>query len=141
MTKNNKKHDIQPADGKLGVLLPGMGAVTSTFIAGVELFKKGLGQPIGSATELARIRLGKRYERRNPLIKEFVPLTEMKDLVFGGWDIFSDDMSVAAAKAGVLPADMLRPIEKELSDITPMPASFDPSFIKNLSGTNVKKGT
>src|SRR5271155_5074607 len=127
------KRTIPPADGKLGVLLPGRGAVTSTFIAGVELMKKGLGRPIGSATQMQRIRLGKRYEKRNPLIKDFVPLANMEDLVFGGWDLFEDDMAVAAKKAGVLPGDMLRPIEKELSAIRPMSAAFDPRFVVNLS--------
>jgi myo-inositol-1-phosphate synthase len=133
------KRTIPPAEGKLGVLLPGMGAVTSTFIAGVELMKKGLGRPIGSATQLQRIRLGKRYEKRNPLIKDFVPLADVKDLVFGGWDLFSDDVYTAARKAGVLPDDMLRQIADELSEIRPMSAAFDPNYVKNLSGNNLKK--
>jgi myo-inositol-1-phosphate synthase len=134
------KRSIPAADGKLGVLLPGMGAVTSTFIAGVELMKKGLGRPFGSATQMQRIRLGKRYEKRNPLIKDFVPLADVKDLVFGGWDLFSDDMYTAARKAGVLADDMLRPIADELSAIRPMSAAFDPNFVKNLTGNNLKKG-
>src|SRR5271155_703611 len=93
------KRTIPPAKGKLGVLLPGMGAVTSTFIAGVELVKKGLGKPIGSLTQMQTIRLGKRYENRAPLIKDFAPLASLEQLVFGGWDLFPDDMWTAASKA------------------------------------------
>ena len=131
---------IEPCRGKLGVLLPGMGAVTSTFIAGVELYKKGLGHLAGSVTQLQRIRLGKRYENRRPLIREFVPLQSVEGLVFGGWDIFPDDMHRAATKAGVLPEERLRPIQEELSAIRPMPGVFDQSFVKNLQGTHVKAG-
>jgi myo-inositol-1-phosphate synthase len=136
------KHDsrIPPAKGKLGVLLPGMGAVTSTFIAGVELVKKGLGKPVGSVTQLQTIRLGKRYENRAPLIKDFVPLATLDQLVFGGWDLFPDDAFTAASKAGVLDAAQLAPVKKELSAIKPMTAVFDPSYIKNLKATNAKKG-
>src|SRR6266571_3685817 len=123
MSKQNSR--ISPAKGKLGILLPGMGAVTSTFIAGVELFKKGLGKPIGSLTQLQTIRLGKRYENRNPLIKEFVPLAELADLVFGGWDLFPDNMWDAAMKAGVLQEHQLAPVKKELEAIKPMPAVSD----------------
>lgn len=136
------KHDsrIPPAKGKLGVLLPGMGAVTSTFIAGVELAKKGLGKPVGSVTQLQTIRLGKRYENRAPLIKDFVPLASLDQLVFGGWDLFPDDAFTAATKAGVLDAAQLAPVKKELSAVKPMTAVFDPSYIKNLKATNAKKG-
>src|SRR6478609_9319390 len=116
---NKQASRIQPAKGKLGVLLPGMGAVTSTFIAGVELVKKGLGSPVGSLTQLQTIRLGKRYENRNPLIKDFVPLAGLKDLVFGGWDLFPDNMWEAAIKAGVLERHQLEPIKKELESIKP----------------------
>ena len=130
---------IIPAKGKLGVLLPGMGAVTSTFIAGVELSKKGLGQPIGSLTQLQCIRLGKRYEDRNPLIKDFVPLAKLADLVFGGWDLFSDDMYEAALKAGVLDRTQLEPVKKELEAVKPMAAVSDPTYIKNLKPTHFKK--
>jgi myo-inositol-1-phosphate synthase len=135
------KHDsrIPPAKGKLGVLLPGMGAVTSTFIAGVELIKKGLGKPVGSVTQLQTIRLGKRYEKRSPLIKEFVPLASLEQLVFGGWDLFPDDMWTAALKAGVLDEHRLAPVRKELEAVKPMPAVFDASYIKNLKGTHCKK--
>ncbi|MDE2142332.1 MAG: inositol-3-phosphate synthase [Elusimicrobia bacterium] len=136
------RHDnrIPPAKGKLGVLLPGMGAVSSTFIAGVELVKKGLGKPVGSVTQLQTIRLGKRYENRAPLIKDFVPLASLNQLVFGGWDFFTDDMFVAATKAGVLDAAQLAPIKKELEAIKPMSAIYDPAYIKNIKAANPKKG-
>ena len=131
---------IPSAKGKLGVLLPGMGAVTSTFIAGVELVKKGLGKPVGSLTQLQTIRLGKRYENRTPLIKDFVPLAALDQLVFGGWDFFSDDMFVAATKAGVLDAAQLAPVQKELASIKPMAAVYDPAYIRNIKAANPKKG-
>ncbi len=136
------KHDsrIQSAKGKLGILLPGMGAVSSTLIAGVELIKKGLGTPVGSVTQMQAIRLGKRYENRSPLIKDFVPLASLEQLVFGGWDFFSDDMFVAATKCGVLEAAKLAPIKKELSAIKPMSAIYDPAYIKNIKALNPKKG-
>ena len=136
------KHDsrIRPAKGKLGVLLPGMGAVTSTFIAGVELTKKGLGKPIGSVTQLQTIRLGKRYENRSPLIKDFVPLASLEQLVFGGWDLFPDDMYTAAMKAGVLTEAQLAPVKKELEAIKPMTSVTDSNYIKNLTPTHGKKG-
>ena len=130
---------IAPAQGKLGILLPGMGAVTSTFIAGIELIKKGVSLPFGSLTQMQTIRLGKRYENRAPLIKEFVPLAELSDLAFGGWDIFEDSMHEAALKAGVLPESLLRPVRKELEAIRPWPAAFDQSYVRNLGGTHVKK--
>ena len=137
-----KKHDsrIPPAKGQLGVLLPGMGAVSSTFIAGVELAKKGLGKPIGSLTQLQAIRLGKRYENRSPLIKDFVPLASLSQLVFGGWDFYTDDMFVAATKAGVLNAAQLAPVRNELSAIKPMSAIYDPTYIKNIKATSPKRG-
>jgi myo-inositol-1-phosphate synthase len=116
-----------------------MGAVTSTFIAGVELCKKGLGKPIGSVTQLQTIRLGKRYESRNPLIKDFVPLASLENLVFGGWDLFADNMWEAAIKAGVLQEHQLAPVKKELEAIKPMPAVSDTAYIKNLKPTHFKK--
>jgi myo-inositol-1-phosphate synthase len=137
---NKHSSRIPPAKGKLGVLLPGMGAVTSTFIAGVELVKKGLGKPIGSLTQLQTIRLGKRYENRAPLIKDFVPLASLDQLVFGGWDFFADDMFVAATKAGVLDAAQLAPVQKELAAIKPMSAVYDPAYIKNIKAAHPKKG-
>jgi len=136
----NKKIDVAPAKGKLGVLIPGMGAVTSTLIAGVELAKKGLGQPFGSVSQMQRIRLGKRYENRNPLIKDFVPLADTEDMVFGGWDIFPESMYEVALNAGVLPPSMLESVRDELSMIKPMPAVFDQYYVKNLSPKKIKKG-
>jgi myo-inositol-1-phosphate synthase len=130
---------IQPASGKLGVLLPGMGAVSTTFMAGVELVRKGKSQPVGSLTQLGTIRLGKRTEGRSPQIKKFVPLAELKDLSFGGWDIFKDTAYQAAAKAGVLNAQDLEKVKPFLSDIKPMKAVFDREYVKKLDGTHVKK--
>ena len=117
-----------------------MGAVTSTFIAGVELVKKGLGQPIGSLTQLQTIRLGKRYENRAPLIKDFVPLAGLSDIVWGGWDLFPDTVYEAAIKAGVLQEHQLAPVKKELEAVKPMTAVSDPMYIKNLKPTHAKKG-
>ncbi len=134
------KRTIKPAEGKLGILLPGMGAVTSTFIAGIELMKKGLATAKGSLSQLQTIRLGKRYENRNPLIKDFVPLAKVNDLVFGGWDIFEDSMWEACLNAGVLSETQIRPVKKELEGIIPMPAVFDQDFIRNLKPQQVKKG-
>jgi len=130
---------ITPAKGKLGVLLPGMGAVSTTFIAGVELIRRGLAEPIGSLTQMGTIRLGKRTEYRIPKIKEFVPLAELKDLTFGGWDIFPDNAYQAAQKAGVLSPQDLEKVKGFLSGIKPMPAVFDPRYVRRLDGTNVKK--
>lgn len=136
----NKKIEVAPAKGKLGVLIPGMGAVTSTLIAGVELAKKGLGKPFGSVSQMQRIRLGKRYENRNPFIKEFVPLAGMEDIVFGGWDIFPESMYEVAINAGVLHPSQLEPVKDELSLIKPMPAVFDQYYVKNLTPKKIKKG-
>jgi myo-inositol-1-phosphate synthase len=132
--------DIKPAAGKLGVLTPGMGAVTTTFVAGVHAVLKGYGKPIGSLTQMGTIRLGKRTEKRVPLIKDFVPLSGLGDLVFGGWDIFEDDMYAAAVNAGVLEKTTLGGIKTELENVKPMPAVFDPNYVKRLSGIHVKKG-
>jgi myo-inositol-1-phosphate synthase len=130
---------IEPARGKLGVLMPGMGAVTTTFIAGVELVRRGLAQPIGSLTQMGTIRLGKRTEYRTPTIKEFVPLAQLDDLVFGGWDIFPDNAYQAAGKAGVLEARHLDKVKRFLSGIKPMRAVFDSNYVRRLEGTHVKK--
>jgi len=132
--------DIKPADGKLGVLTPGMGAVATTFVAGVHAVRQGHGKPIGSLTQMGTIRLGKRTEKRVPLIKDFVPLTGLQDMVFGGWDIFEDDMYAAAVNAGVLERTTLDSIKSELEKVKPMPAVFDQNYVKRLSGTNVKNG-
>ncbi len=135
-----KPTKIEAPKGKLGVLTPGMGAVSTTFMAGVELVRKGKAQPTGSLTQLSTIRLGKRTEGRSPLIHDFVPLGKLQDLVFGGWDIFPDNAYEAASKAGVLDAHHLDEVEGFLSKIRPMPAAFDQNYVKNLSGKNVKKG-
>jgi len=131
---------IAPVTGRLGVLLPGMGAVASTFMAGVELFKLGKGHLVGSLTQNGRIRLGKRYEGRAPLLGEFVPLDRPENLVFGGWDLFPDNVWEAQKKAGVLPTPMLEPVKASLEAIRPMKAAFDPAFLKNLHGTHIKEG-
>src|SRR5712692_9314825 len=130
---------IAPPKGKLGVLLPGMGAVSTTFMAGVELVRRGEALPVGSLTQMGAIRLGKRTEGRSPRIKDFVPLADLKDIVFGGWDIFPDDAYEAAAKCGVLDSKDLDKVKKFLSGIRPMNAAFDQSYVKNLQGTNVKR--
>ncbi|MFC1577569.1 inositol-3-phosphate synthase [Thermodesulfobacteriota bacterium] len=135
-----KETEIRPADGKLGVLTPGMGAVATTFVAGVYAVRQGHGKPIGSLTQMGTIRLGKRTEKRVPLIKDFVSLSGLNDLVFGGWDIFEDDMYAAAVNAGVLERKTLDSIRPELENIRPMPAVFDQNYVKRISGTNVKKG-
>lgn len=133
------KVNIEKPTGKLGVLIPGMGAVTSTLIAGVELAKKGLGSPYGSVTQMQRIRLGKRYENKHPLLKDFIPFADMKDMVFTGWDPIKDDMYETAVKAGVLDAAMLEPIKKELKAIKPLPAVFDNAYVKNIKAEQIKK--
>jgi len=132
--------EILPASGKLGVLTPGLGAVSTTFMAGVIAVLKGLGQPIGSLTQMGTIRLGKRTDKRVPRIKAFVPLAEMADLVFGGWDIFEDNGYEAACKARVLDTGLLERIRSELESIHPMAAVFDRRYVKRLDGTHVKKG-
>ena len=135
-----KQTRIAPAEGKLAVLLPGMGAVATTFIAGVEATRRGLGKPIGSLTQMAHIRLGKRSEKRWAMIKDLVPLATLDDLVFGGWDPIPDDAYTAASKAKVLSQDLLSPMSEYLSTIRPMPAVFDHSWVKRLDGKNVKTG-
>src|SRR5260370_5933808 len=135
-----KTADIQPATGKLGVMIPGMGAVATTFVAGVEAVRKGFGSPIGSLTQMGTIRLGKRTEGRSPKVKEFVPLAGLNDLVFTGWDPFEDDMYTAARKAGVLERELLDKAKPFLSSIRPRPAVFDRNYVKKLDGHNVKKG-
>ena len=131
---------IDAPQGRLGVLLIGLGAVSTTFIAGVEAIKKGLGKPIGSLSQMGTIRLGKRTENRIPKISEFVPLAEMEDLVYGAWDIFEDDAYTAALKAGVLEPDLLRQVKSELEAIKPMKAVFDSRYVKKLKGSHVKDG-
>jgi myo-inositol-1-phosphate synthase len=135
-----KQAEISPAEGKLGVLLVGLGAVSTTFIAGVEAIKKGFAQPIGSLTQMGTVRLGKRTDNRVPLIKDFVPLAQLKDLVFGAWDIFPDSAYDAALNAGVLEKELLGQLKEPLRKLKPMKAVFDQSYVKRLSGTNVKTG-
>jgi myo-inositol-1-phosphate synthase len=134
-----KPGKIAPAKGKLGILLPGMGAVATTFMAGVELVRKGKAQPVGSLTQLGTIRLGKRTENNSPKVKEFVPLADLDDLVFGGWDIFKDNAYEAASNAGVLSKEDLLKVKPFLSKIKPMKAAFDREYVKRLDGTYVKK--
>jgi myo-inositol-1-phosphate synthase len=131
---------IKPADGKVGICLVGLGAVSTTTIAGIMAVRKGLAKPIGALTEMGTVRLGKRTEGRSPAIREFVPLAGLHDLVFGGWDIFEDDCFEAATTAGVLDASLLAKIKDELSAIKPWPAVFDRQYVKRLDGPNVKKG-
>jgi myo-inositol-1-phosphate synthase len=131
---------IEKSDGKLGVLLPGMGAVATTFIAGCLLARRGLAEPVGSLTQLGTIRLGKRTENRVPKIKEFVPLADLDQLVFAGWDIFPESAYEAAVHARVLEQRHLDPIREELEKIKPMPAVFYPEYVKRLHGTHVKTG-
>ncbi len=129
---------IAPAEGKLGVLIPGIGAVSTTFIAGVEAVKRGLGLPVGSLTQLATIRLGKRTDGRSPYIKDFVPLAGLDDLVFGGWDIYSDTAYEAAAKAQVLEKSLLDQVKEPLQAIQPMKAVFDHEYVRRIDGPNKK---
>ena len=137
---SSRQSDIAPAKGKLGIMIPGMGAVATTFVAGVEAVRKGLAAPIGSLTQMGTVRLGKRTEGRSPKIKEFVPLAALDDLVFTGWDIFEDDMYAAASKAGVLESGLLNQIKPMLQSVKPRRAVFDHNYIKNIDGPNVKKG-
>jgi myo-inositol-1-phosphate synthase len=137
---NQDNVQIAPAEGKLGVLIPGMGAVTTTFIAGLEAIKRGLGKPIGSLTQLGTVRLGKRTEGRSPAIKDFVPLAGLEDIEVGCWDIFDDNAYEAAVKAGVLEMTLLEKLKTQLSAIKPMRAVFDQKFVKRLNGPNVMSG-
>jgi myo-inositol-1-phosphate synthase len=130
----------QPAKGKLGIMIPGMGAVATTFVAGVEAVRKGIAKPIGSLTQMGTVRLGKRTEGRSPKIKEFLPLAGLDDLVFTGWDIFEDDMYSAASKAGVLDRYLLEQIKPFLESVQPRKAVFDRNYVKRIDGPNVKKG-
>ena len=132
--------NIAPAQGKLGVLLVGLGAVSTTTIAGVAAIRRGLAQPIGSLTQMGTIRLGKRSDGRSPRIKDFVELAGLDDIVFGGWDIFEADCYAAARTAGVLEPSLLDQVRGEMEAIKPMPAVFDQRYVKRLNGPNVKKG-
>ncbi|HMJ17284.1 MAG TPA: inositol-3-phosphate synthase [Gemmatimonadaceae bacterium] len=131
---------IALATGRLGILTPGLGAVATTFMAGVESIRRGRSKPIGSLTQMATIRLGKRTDKRAPLIKDFVPLAKLEDIVFGAWDPIPDDALTAARKAGVLEDKDIEPIADFLKAIKPMPAVFDNHYVTRIHGTNVKKG-
>jgi len=132
--------EIAPAEGKLGILLVGLGAVSTTFVAGVEAIKRGLAQPVGSLTQMGTIRLGKRTEHRSPKIKEFVPLADLEDIVFGAWDIFKDNAFDAAMNAGVLEKDLLNQVSEQLASLKPMAAVFEQNYVKRLHGENIKTG-
>ncbi len=134
------RSEVAPAKGKLGIMIPGMGAVATTFVAGVEAVRKGIAAPIGSVTQMGTIRLGKRTDGRSPKVKDFVPLAGLDDLVFTGWDIFEDNMYAAAGKAGVLERSLLEQVKPFLSGITPRKAVFDKNYVRKLDGPNVKKG-
>ena len=136
---SNDNVKIAPADGKLGVLIPGIGAVSTTFMAGIEAVKRGLGAPVGSLTQLSTIRLGKRTDGRTPMIKDFVPLAGLNDLVCGGWDIYEDTAYEAAVNAKVLEPTLLEKLKEPLSAIKPMKAVFDREYIRNIDGPNVKQ--
>ncbi|MDQ6738714.1 MAG: inositol-3-phosphate synthase, partial [Gemmatimonadota bacterium] len=140
MSNSSAPSKVAPASGKLGILTPGLGAVATTFIAGVESIRRGLAKPIGSITQTATIRLGKRTDNRSPLIKDFVPLAALDDIVFGAWDPIPDDALTAARKAGVLEEKDIAPIADFLSSIKPMPAVFENHYVTRIHGTNVKTG-
>ncbi|HMS01439.1 MAG TPA: inositol-3-phosphate synthase [Gemmatimonadaceae bacterium] len=139
-TTSGTPASIAPATGKLVIFTPGLGAVATTFIAGVERVRRGLSVPIGSLTQMATIRLGKRTDARSPLIRDFVPLTALEDIAFAAWDPIPDDAYTAAVRAGVLQPSDLEPIADFLKGITPMPAAFDSRYVTRLQGTNVKTG-
>src|SRR5215469_6092106 len=130
----------EPAKGKLGVMVVGLGAVATTMIAGVEAVRRGLAKPIGSLTQMGTIRLGKRTENKSPMIKDFAPLADLKDIVFTGWDIFEDNVYESAAHAKVLDKETLEQLKPQLESIKPLPAVFDQYYVKRLHGTHVKKG-
>src|SRR5437879_11233471 len=139
-TTPQKSGNIAEAKGKLGIMMPGMGAVATTFVAGVEAVRKGISKPIGSLTQMGTIRLGKRTEGRSPKINDFVPLAQLNDLVFTGWDIFEDDMYSAATNAGVLEKDLLEQVKPFLQSVKPRPAVYDRHYVNELDGKHVKKG-
>src|SRR5437764_13552702 len=139
-SKGKSASDIQAPKGKLGVMIPGMGAVATTFVAGVEAVRKGFATPIGSLTQMGTIRLGRRTEGRAPKVNEFVPLAGLNELVFTGWDIFEDDMYAAASNAGVLERALLDEVNPFLSSIQPRKPVFDHNDAKRLDGPTVKKG-
>ncbi|MBN2104398.1 inositol-3-phosphate synthase [bacterium] len=135
-----KGAEIKEAKGRLGVLVPGMGAVGTTLMAGVEMIRKGYSKPYGSLTQMGTIRLGKRTEDKTPLIKEFLPLADLNDIIFGGWDIYEDNAYEAALTAGVLTKEDINKVKPFLESIKPMKAVFDKNYVKNLDGPNKKSG-
>lgn len=137
---NKQGVEIAPAEGKLGVLLVGLGAVSTTFVAGVEAIKRDISKPIGSLTQMGTLRLGKRTDNRVPMIKDFVGLADLEDIVFGAWDIFEENAFDAAMNAGVLEKDLLNQVSEQLASLKPMKAVFDNRFVKRLDGKNVKTG-
>ncbi|MFL5482743.1 MAG: inositol-3-phosphate synthase [Gemmatimonadaceae bacterium] len=139
-SSGDSSKSVAPAKGRLGIITPGLGAVATTFMAGVESIRRGRSRPIGSLTQMATIRLGKRTDKRAPLIKEFVPLADLNDIVFGAWDPIPDDALTAARKAGVLEEKDIEPIADFLKAIKPMPAVFENKYVTRIHGTNVKKG-
>ncbi len=130
---------IKSAEGRLGILLPGLGAVATTLIAGVFAVNKGISKPIGSTTQMGTIRIGKRTSDNNPLIKDFIPLADIKNIVFGGWDLFEDNVYQSAVNAGVLDRYTLEQLKPELESIKPMKAVFDKKYVTKIDGPNVKK--
>ena len=132
--------EIAPASGKLGILLVGLGAVSTTFVAGVEAIRKGMANPIGSLTQMGTIRLGKRTDNNCPKIKDFVPLADLDDVVFGAWDIFSDSAYEAARNAGVLEKSQVEDLREQLESLKPMAAVFEQNYVKRITGENVKTG-
>ncbi len=139
-TSNNKKITVAPADGKLGVLIPGLGAVSTTFIIGVKAILRGLGEPFGSLTQMGTIRLGKRTEERNPLIKDFVSLAQLQNLEFGAWDIFSENCYEVAIRSNVIFKNLVESVRDDIESIKPWKAVFDPAYVSRLHGDHVKKG-
>ena len=137
---NKDSVQIAPAEGKLGVLMPGMGAVTTTFIAGLEAFKRGLGKPIGSLTQLGTVRLGKRTEGRSPAIKDFVPLARLEDIEVGCWDIFEDNALRGGGQSRRTGNALLEQVKEPLSAIKPMKAVFDQNFVKRMQGSEHQGG-
>jgi myo-inositol-1-phosphate synthase len=136
----SERPEVKPAEGRLGILLPGFGAVATTVVAGVEAARRGIAKPIGSLTQMNTIRLGKRTEGRAPLIKDFVPLTDLDDIVFGAWDPIPDDGYESAREAGVLERHHIDAMEDFLRSVKPMPAVFDKEYVRRLDGPNVKSG-
>jgi len=139
-SKTSGTSNVAPATGKLGVMVVGLGAVATTFIAGVEAVRKGIAKPIGSLTQMGTIRLGKRTDNNSPKIKDFVPVADLNDVVFTGWDIFEDNVYESAAHAKVLDKDLIQQLKPFLETIKPLPAVFDQYYVKRLNGTHVKKG-